>query len=137
MRLGLRSILLLVALILFIVAALSTGDTAFNLLCIGLACMAGGFLADQWKLPPMPPMSGHEMTGMMSEQDMAALTAARGADASKLFLTQMISHHQGAITMAQKEIDTGQYPPATQLARSILDTQQREIDTMNGMLGSM
>ena len=92
---------------------------------------------DQWKLPPMPPMSGHEMTGMMSEQDMAALTAARGADASKLFLTQMISHHQGAITMAQKEIDTGQYPPATQLARSILDTQQREIDTMNGMLGSM
>jgi len=82
-------------------------------------------------------MSGHEMTGMMSEQDMAALTAARGADASKLFLTQMISHHQGAITMAQKEIDTGQYPPATQLARSILDTQQREIDTMNGMLGSM
>jgi hypothetical protein len=47
MRLGLRSILFLVALILFIVAALSSGDTEFNLLCIGLACMAGGFLADE------------------------------------------------------------------------------------------
>jgi uncharacterized protein (DUF305 family) len=95
---------------------------------------------DQWKVPPMPAMSGHDMhdmTGMMSEQDMAALTAAQGAEASKLFLTQMISHHQGAITMAQKEIDIGQYPSATQLARSIVETQQREIDAMNGMLGSL
>ena len=50
MRLGLRSILFLVALILFIVAALSTGDTAFNMLCIGLACMAGGFLADDFSI---------------------------------------------------------------------------------------
>jgi uncharacterized protein (DUF305 family) len=95
---------------------------------------------DQWKVPPMPAMSGHDMhgmSGMMSDQDMAALTAAQGSDASKLFLSQMISHHQGAITMAQKEIETGQYPPATQLARSIVETQQREIDTMNGMLGSL
>jgi hypothetical protein len=50
MRIGLRSLLFLVALILFIVAALSSGDTAFNLLCIGLACMAGGFLADDLNL---------------------------------------------------------------------------------------
>ena len=50
MRLGLRSILFLVALILFIVAALSSGDTAFDLLCIGLACLAGGFLADDISL---------------------------------------------------------------------------------------
>jgi uncharacterized protein (DUF305 family) len=95
---------------------------------------------DQWKVPPMPSMSGHDMhdmSGMMSEQDMAALTAAQGIDASKLFLTQMISHHQGAITMAQKEIEAGQYPPAVQLAHSIAETQQQEIDTMNGMLGSL
>ena len=46
MRLGLRAILLLVALILFVVAVLSDGDTAFNLLCLGLACLAGGLLAD-------------------------------------------------------------------------------------------
>jgi hypothetical protein len=46
MRLGLRALLLLVALILFIVAALSDGESAFNFLCIGLACFAGAFLAD-------------------------------------------------------------------------------------------
>src|SRR4051812_8528701 len=53
----------------------------------------------------MPGMSGMPgMTGMMSEQDMAALQNAQGVEASKLFLTQMIAHHEGAITMGQNEI---------------------------------
>jgi hypothetical protein len=47
MTLGLRGILLLVAIILFIVAAITDGETAFNLLCIGLACVAGGLLAEE------------------------------------------------------------------------------------------
>ena len=50
------------------------------------------------------------MDGMMSEEDMAALQNAQGVEASKLYLTQMIKHHQGAITMAQNEIKDGQYP---------------------------
>jgi uncharacterized protein (DUF305 family) len=70
----------------------------------------------QWGTPSMPPMSGHGdmagMSGMMSEQDMTALKDAQGVDASKLFLTQMIAHHEGAITMAQNEIKDGQYPSA-------------------------
>ena len=37
MTLGLRGILLIVAIVLFVVAAISDGDTAFNVLCIGLA----------------------------------------------------------------------------------------------------
>jgi hypothetical protein len=44
MQLGLRSLLLLVAVILFIVAAISNGDTAFDLVAIGLACVAGALL---------------------------------------------------------------------------------------------
>jgi hypothetical protein len=47
MTLGLRGILLLVAIVLFVVAAVSNGDTAFNCLCIGLACVAGGLLAEE------------------------------------------------------------------------------------------
>jgi uncharacterized protein (DUF305 family) len=83
----------------------------------------------------MPGMEG--MMGMMSDADMAALQNARGVDASKLFLQQMIRHHQGAIKMAQNEIDTGQYPPAVDLARSIATSQQQEIDTMQGILASL
>jgi uncharacterized protein (DUF305 family) len=74
---------------------------------------------------------------MMSEQDMTALKNAQGVDASKLFLTQMIAHHEGAITMAQTEIKDGRYPAAIELAKSIVTSQQQEIDTMKGILGSL
>lgn len=86
----------------------------------------------------MPSMSGTPgMSGMMSEQDMAALQNAQGVEASKLFLTQMIAHHEGAITMAQTEIKDGQYPAALELARAIVTAQQKEIDTMKSILASL
>ena len=83
----------------------------------------------------MPGMTG--MDGMMSEQDIQALTNAQGVDASKLFLTQMIQHHQGAITMAQNEIKSGQYSPAVALPHSIVTDQQQEITTMQKISSSL
>jgi uncharacterized protein (DUF305 family) len=105
----------------------------------------------QWGMPQMPmpsgSMPGHGdmpmpsgdmsgMTGMMSEQDMTALQKAKGVDASKLFLNQMIAHHESAITMGQNEIKDGQYPAAIELARSIVTSQQKEIETMKGILAT-
>ena len=83
--------------------------------------MSGGGMGD------MPGMGsgGH---GMMSEADMAALQNAQGTEAGKLFLEQMIKHHEGAITMAQQEIDNGQFPDAVGMARTIVTSQQAEID---------
>lgn len=108
-----------------------------------------GWLAD-WgvpttaapQMPGMSDMPGHDMSGMggggmMSAQDMAALQDAQGAEASRLFLTQMIEHHKGAIAMAQTEVNGGQFPAATEMARSIITSQQQEIDSMNVMLGAM
>jgi uncharacterized protein (DUF305 family) len=86
-------------------------------------------------MPSMPGMPG--MSGMMSEQDMAALQEAQGVEASKLFLTQMITHHEGAITMAQNEIKDGQYPDAVELAQAIVAAQQKEIDAMKGILATL
>ncbi|QIV79730.1 DUF305 domain-containing protein [Mycolicibacterium frederiksbergense] len=89
--------------------------------------MSGGGMGD------MPGMGsgGH---GMMSEADMAALQNAPGAEAGKLFLEQMIKHHEGAITMAQQEIDKGQFPDAVGMARTIVTSQQGEIDEMRALL---
>jgi uncharacterized protein (DUF305 family) len=106
---------------------------------------------DGWGNPSMPTMPSGDMDmpghgnmpgmsggmGMMSEEDMTALKNAQGVDASKLFLTQMIAHHQGAITMAQNEIRDGKYPAAVEMARQIVSSQQKEIDTMNGILASL
>ena len=71
---------------------------------------------------------------MMSQADMDALKNANGAEAARLFLTGMIAHHQGAITMAKDELANGQNPEAKQLAQDIIDAQQAEITTMNQLL---
>src|SRR6476659_9353041 len=56
----------------------------------------------------MPGMGGAgPMAGMLSESDLTALRDAPGAEAAKLYVSGMIGHHQGAITMAQNEIDNG------------------------------
>lgn len=72
--------------------------------------------------------------GMMTEEDMQALDDATGVEASRLFLEQMIEHHNGAIDMAQDEIDNGQNSDAVNLAQTIVDTQTAEITTMEEIL---
>ncbi|MDN4599327.1 DUF305 domain-containing protein [Leifsonia sp. NPDC014704] len=82
-------------------------------------------------------MSGHDMGGMMSDSDMAALKDASGADAGKLFLTQMVQHHQGAINMANQEVKTGKNTDAVALAKKIVTDQTAEIATMQSLLASL
>lgn len=77
------------------------------------------------------------MDGMLSAEEMDALKTAEGIDATKLFLTGMIKHHQGAITMSQDEITNGEFPDAVALAKSIVESQQKEIATMNQILGTL
>jgi len=94
--------------------------------------MSGGDMSEMPHMSGMGDMGGGH--GMMSDADMAALEKAQGAEASRLFLTQMIEHHKGAITMAQQEIDKGQFPDAVEMARNIVSSQQKEIATMQEML---
>lgn len=86
----------------------------------------------------LPDAGGRDhSSGMMGEGDMAALDAATGADASRLYLEQMIAHHEGAIDMAQDEVDNGRNPAAVELARSIIETQTAEIATMQELLAGL
>ncbi len=80
---------------------------------------------------------GHEMTGMMGETDLDELRAAEGTEAAKLFLTQMIAHHQGAVMMAQTEEAEGQNADALALSKEIITSQQAEIQEMQALLGSL
>ena len=49
------------------------------------------------------------MPGMLSDEQLAELDKARGAAFDRLFLTAMIKHHQGAITMVDQLM--GWYAP--------------------------
>ena len=79
-------------------------------------------------------MGGMNMPGMMSSADMDKLKAATGATFDRLWLTQMIAHHRGAVTMARTELSTGQNMDAKALAQSIINGQTSEIQTMTKLL---
>lgn len=87
---------------------------------------------------PVPGAAGHAhhgaMPGMMTEEQMAQLAAARGAEFDRMWLTMMIAHHEGAVQMARTELAEGADPAARTLAQRIADTQQAEVQQMNALL---
>ncbi|MBJ7324265.1 MULTISPECIES: DUF305 domain-containing protein [Nocardiaceae] len=88
--------------------------------------------ADMGQMSSINHSSG---SGMMTPQDMDALTAASGPEFDRQWLTMMIAHHTGAIEMANTEISDGSNPDAQEMARTIVATQQQEIATMQRLLG--
>ncbi|MEV6600056.1 DUF305 domain-containing protein [Actinoplanes sp. NPDC051346] len=96
-----------------------------------------GWLSDWGKPVPGADAHGNEhesMPGMMSKADMTKLADATGAAFDKQFLTMMIAHHEGAITMAGKESAEGSNPTAKALAAKIAADQQAEILAMKDLL---
>ena len=75
--------------------------------------------------------------GMMSDDDMTALEDASGPEAGRLFLEQMIVHHQGAIEMAEMALESAQNPDVTALATQVIEDQTAEIATMQDLLATL
>lgn len=93
---------------------------------------------DEWGMPSSGGMGGMDHgDGMMSDDDMAELEAAEGVEAARLFLTQMIEHHEGAIEMAEDELDDGTDADVRELAEQIITSQTEEIATMQQLLTEM
>ncbi len=79
--------------------------------------------------------TGAGMPGMMTAEQMDQLENASDAEFQDMWLQMMVEHHQGAIEMAEDEIDQGTFGDALALAKHIEASQQDEIDQMQGMLG--
>lgn len=80
------------------------------------------------------------MPGMLTPQQMEALRKARGADFDRLFLSGMIQHHDGALTMVRDLFDiagAGQDAELFDFATDADNTQRAEIKIMDTMLGKM
>ncbi len=67
---------------------------------------------------------------------MDALKGADGAEATKMFLEGMIEHHKGAVAMAETELAQGTKPDAKNLAQTVIDAQNAEIQEMEELLAS-
>ncbi|MFF1386238.1 DUF305 domain-containing protein [Arthrobacter sp. NPDC058288] len=81
--------------------------------------------------------AGHTMDGMMGEDDLKQLEAAQGTEAAKLFLKQMIAHHQGAVMMAKTETSQGKNADAIKLGKNIVTAQEAEIKEMQDLLATL
>ena len=81
------------------------------------------------EMPPMP--------GMLTEKQMKALAAAKGAAFDKLFLEGMIQHHEGALTMVAELFATpgaGQDTVIFDFATHVDSDQRMDISRMRTML---
>lgn len=99
-----------------------------------------------WAQPvPNPTTSGtggmggmdHTGTGMMSDADMTSLGRASGATFDQMWVSMMIKHHQGAVTMATTEQKSGQNPDAKALAQSIITSQSAQITQLTALLAKL
>ena len=82
-------------------------------------------------------MPGNSMTGMVDQADLEKLKAAQGTEAVRLFLTQMIAHHEGAIAMAKTETTSGKHADAVALSKAIITAQEAEIVEMKALLAAL
>jgi len=80
------------------------------------------------------------MPGMLTPEQMAQLDGARGPEFDRLFLTFMIQHHQGAITMVQQLLavpGAAQDGPIFRFASDVNADQTTEINRMTLMLNDL
>ncbi|WP_406064782.1 DUF305 domain-containing protein [Streptomyces sp. NBC_01077] len=77
---------------------------------------------------------GHGMAGMMSEQDMKDLAAAKGKAFDRTFAELMIAHHNGAVDMAEDERKNGRNVTAKALADDVVRTQSAEVAALRKIL---
>jgi uncharacterized protein (DUF305 family) len=79
------------------------------------------------------------MVGMLTPRQMKTLANSTGPQFDYLFLTGMIQHHTGAVSMVKKLFDTpgaGQDPYLFDFANDVDNTQLAEIDIMKHMLNT-
>jgi uncharacterized protein (DUF305 family) len=94
---------------------------------------------------PVPDVGGHDhmmmhMPGMLTPEQMQQLDQARGAEFDRLFLTGMIQHHEGALTMVKALFDApgaGQEPTLFGFAADVDSGQRAEIERMQQMLNAV
>jgi uncharacterized protein (DUF305 family) len=71
-----------------------------------------------------------QMPGMATPAQLDALAAATGREFDRLFLDLMIAHHQGALTMAERQLAGGVETRAQEMAQEVMTGQSAEIERM-------
>jgi uncharacterized protein (DUF305 family) len=79
---------------------------------------------------------GHDMGGMLSDLDLAALKSATGKNFDVLWLKGMTGHHDGALHMTMM-IEDATNPEIKSFGQAIVSSQSAQITQMAAMLKRM
>ncbi|MEU0147469.1 DUF305 domain-containing protein [Streptomyces sp. NPDC006288] len=74
------------------------------------------------------------MPGMATEKQVEQLRSTRGKAFDKLFLELMITHHQGAVTMATEALTDGNNVLVEEMANDVVTQQTVEIGRMRALM---
>jgi len=91
-------------------------------------------------IPSDEQLHAMPMPGMLTEAQLAQLSAARGREFDRLFLAFMIGHHQGALQMVEElfaSAGAGQDPDIFRFATDVDADQRDEIYVMQGLLDTL
>ncbi|WP_374115619.1 DUF305 domain-containing protein [Streptomyces sp. NK15101] len=75
----------------------------------------------------------HSMPGMATEAQLEELRSAKGAAFDELFLRLMITHHEGAVTMAAEVLSEGNNGLVEEMANDVIAQQTSEINRMRSL----
>ncbi|MFC9590246.1 DUF305 domain-containing protein [Streptomyces sp. NPDC056944] len=75
----------------------------------------------------------HSMPGMATEAQLKELRNAKGAAFDELFLKLMITHHEGAVTMAAEVLSGGNNVLVEEMANDVIAQQTSEINRMRSL----
>jgi uncharacterized protein (DUF305 family) len=81
----------------------------------------------------LPEVDHGSMPGMATDEQLAALEAARGADFDRLFLELMIAHHEGAVQMAVELLSSGTDVRVEEMANDVVASQTDEVERMRAI----
>ena len=84
--------------------------------------------------------TAHTMAGMATPEQMEQLAESESTDFDRLFLTLMITHHEGAVTMVEEllqEPGSAYDPLLLEFTSDIVNDQTAEIVRMHGVLMSL
>ncbi|MFI8893496.1 DUF305 domain-containing protein [Streptomyces paradoxus] len=80
------------------------------------------------------PEEGSLMPGMATTAEMGRLGKVSGKEAEVLYLQLLTDHHMGGVTMARACAEQCEVPQERQLAQSMVEGQQSEMELMADML---
>lgn len=101
-----------------------------------------GWLRDRGETVPDPTAhhamhTHHTMAGMATPEQMAELAASTSTTFDRMFLTLMITHHEGAVTMVEDLLEqpgSAYDPTLFEFTNDVTNSQKTEIERMNGLL---